>query len=233
MGLRKNKALKLPTLGLTRLLGSIHVNDQAEAREPFLLLKDGTRMLSLGIVTEAILANPDLEDRAIVAHINFNGLTPHDVRIVRAYLHRFGSDLTAPKDLPVEGKALLLDENTPPEAMLPLSKEFGWATHVQAEGLAGRDTPDAHILDFARYHRFQAVVTRDTDFLAMYRRGQSADCGPLPHIPKLIFVEGNLTCDTLREVFRIRGADLKDFMASGQHVCSAVSPAGYSFHHMF
>lgn len=198
----KDKALKISKAGLKSVLRRIFTDPTDNTGTPFLLLKDGAVKLKLADVIKLIIQTPDVDDREIVARSGISGLRPTDVMIARAYIHRFGSDVERPlkiDDHPVH--TLLLDENLPQPAMLSLSKSFGWATHVAAEGLAGRGTPDENIWEFALREKFQAIVTRDADFLEIQKRRALAAMKDGMGFPLLIFVKDNTNTPSLTDIF--------------------------------
>lgn len=185
--------------------------------------------MDLNPVIEAITNNPTSDDYQIVGLVGTLGVKPSDIEIVRAYIHRFGVDLNNP--LPIEAhpnRTLLLDENTPQPAMLALSQNFGWATHVAAEGFLGRDTPDQDIWQFARQQKFEAIVTRDTDFLCIqeHMARQEMNKGA-SDIPLLIFVPETLSTESLCGLFARHGKDIRHYMSAKSHlVCDLGSDIG-------
>lgn len=219
-----HKDQKICRKDFSRVLGRIHVsaaerNPETGIAPPFFLIRDGTRRLSLERVLARILIAPDASDHDVVACMEEPGLRPADVMMARAYLHRFGPDVMQPRALPEDGKILLLDENTPPETMLSLSQSFGWATHVQAEGLSGRDTDDELIWDFALEHNIAGIVTRDTDFLGIHRRRFQSDVIERNFAPSLIFVEGNMTYETLNTLFSSHAVQIRTALGDTRAGC--------------
>lgn len=203
LGLRTNKEDKINKKGLRQILGRIFRSRHSDDNDaPFLLVKERSVCVDLEHVIKAIIQNPTYNDNQIVGLVDIHGLKPSDIEIVRAYIHRFGSDVANPLQIEAHPtRRLLLDENTPQSAMLHLSQSFGWATHVAAEGLAGRDTPDEDIWEFACHYNFHAIVTRDTDFLEIQeRRAWAAMADDIP-VPLLVFFEDNTNAPTLTAVF--------------------------------
>ncbi len=227
MGRGRDKEYKIDKQGLKQILGRIfrprHGEDQAD---PFLIVKDGSMKIRLDAVIHCIENNPDSDDCGIVGHLGpqhcIHGVRPSDIEIVRAYMHRFGSDISQP--LPIEAhpvRTLLLDENMPQPAMLHLSKNFGWATHVAAEGFSGRDTPDEEIWKFASDKNFHAIVTRDTDFLEIQERRARAAWDDGLAAPFLIFVDGNVSTESLTGIFSRHKTPIQRYM--NEATCLAIS----------
>ncbi len=207
MGRHTNKEDKIDKKGLKQVLGRIFRPRHPEENEvPFLIIKERQVKVRLDHVIQCILNNPNDDDTCIVGYLGrqycIHGVSPADVEIVRAYIHRFGPDVVNPLSIEAHPtRRLLLDENTPQPAMLHLSKCFGWATHVAAEGLAGRNTPDEDIWDFACQYGFETIVTCDTDFLEIQeRRAQTAKEDDIA-VPLLVFVDGNTNTESLTTIF--------------------------------
>jgi predicted nuclease of predicted toxin-antitoxin system len=220
----KNKD-KIDSKGLKQLLGRIfRARHSDENDPPFLLVKERSVRVDLESVIKAITQNPTYNDNQIVGLVAKHGLKPSDIEIVRAYIHRFGSDVTNP--LPIEAhplRRLLLDENTPQPAMLSLSQSFGWATHVAAEGLAGRDTPDEDIWEFACRHKFQAIVTRDTDFFEIQERRARSALEDGIAVPLLVFVEENISAASLTGIFSSHKQAIERYMSAATCLAIGVS----------
>lgn len=233
MGLRTEKNRHPAKADMKQVLGRIfrHRHPSDETEQPFLLAKDGQVKVPLQDLVDCVVAHLPEDDSNIVAHMGVRGVRPADIEIVRSYIHRFGSDVAHP--LPIaahQNRELLLDENTPQPAMLYLSKIFGWSTHVAAEELAGRDTPDQDIWDYASSHHFGAIVTRDTDFLHIQKEsgGRAVDEGRGEDVPLLLFVPENLTTGMLCGMFRRYAADIRDFMQGEVLACQLTHDAGCS-----
>jgi predicted nuclease of predicted toxin-antitoxin system len=226
MGRHTNKEDKIDKKGLRQILGRVFHSRNAEKKEdPFLVVKDGKVKVRLDHVIHCIQANPDADDRSLVGLLMrqhcIYGVRPADIEIVRSYMHRFGNDVANP--LPIEAhplRRLLLDENTPQPAMLHLSLSFGWATHVAAEGLAGRDTPDEDIWEFACRHKFQAIVTRDTDFFEIQERRASSALEDGIAVPLLVFVEENISAASLTGIFSSHKQAIERYMSAA--TCFAI-----------
>lgn len=193
--MNQDKTEKLSRDGFVRILGRIHIcefdrDPVTRVAPPFLLLQDGRKKFPIEGVVRALESREWDNHDQVVSFLREPGLRPDDVTMVRAYVHRFGSDLNCLSSLPEGNRDFLLDENMPPAAMLTLSRNFGWATHVQVEGLAGRATPDQLIWDYARDKGIGTIVTQDSDFLSIQRRNFDSphpEGLPPPHI---LFVEG-------------------------------------------
>ena len=230
MGRRQDKANKIDKTGMKQILGRIfRPRHEDNGAERFLIVKDGSMKVRLDLVIHCIKSNPEADDQAIVGHLSqqhsIHGVRPADVENVRAYIHRFGSDLFYPlsiNDHPV--RTLLLDENMPQLATLRLSQSFGWATHVSAEGLAGRDTPDENIWEFACDNKFCAIVTRDTDFLEIQkRRTDKATMTDDVTVPLLVFVEGNVSAESVTGIFSRHKRSIQGHMRDMNHLAIAVN----------
>jgi predicted nuclease of predicted toxin-antitoxin system len=230
MGRHNNKENKIDTKGLKQLLGRIFRPRHMEENDlPFLLVKERSVRVDLKLLIDAITGNPTYDDCQIVGTVGVSGVRPSDIEVVRAYIHRFGSDVRKPlsiEDHP--NRTLLLDENTPQPAMLHLSKNFGWATHVAAEELSGRDTPDQDIWQFARREKFAAIVTRDTDFLYIQEHlGQEALDQGEDDVPLLIFVTETLSTESLSALFVKHAKELRRHIAEKSYlVCDLGSDLG-------
>lgn len=215
---RGNKDKRIDVNGVKQVLGRIFRH--AEGDLPFMLVKERSKRIELSTVFEVIAQNPKSNDHDIVGKIGIDGVRPADIEIARAYIHRFGNDVAKPLTIKDhQNPTLLLDENTPQAAMLPLSRQFGWTTHVSAENLAGRDTPDADIWDYASQHKFAAIVTRDTDFfyIQKHRGAEAADKGQ--HAPLLIFVADNLSTESLSNLFHHHADDLREHIKAQTLAC--------------
>ena len=233
-GLNKDKSIDVQSV--KQILGRIfrlrhhfeeHLAQNTGHDVPFLLIKERTVRVPLEQVIAAIAENPLCADQEIVGKIGVAGIKPSDIEMVRAYMHRFGNDVGRP--LRIEQHAaptLLLDENTPQSAIVPLSKTFGWATHVSAEGLAGRDTPDEDIWDFASHHQFAAIVTRDTDFFYIQKHQGDAAKAKSKHVPLLIFVPEALSSDSLCDLFETYADDVRYHLRAKSLGCSLAKEAG-------
>lgn len=212
MKLGKHQERRARNSDFKRILGRIYVPRHAEGgRQPYLELKDGANIVPLQAIIDMVRNAPEATDYDLVGQAKIAGLRPDDVQSVRAYIHRFGADVRCP--FPIEhheNHVLLLDENIPQSAMLSLSVVFGWSTHVAAENLAGQNTPDRDILRFGCRHSFSALVTRDSDFIAMYRQFDSeADVEDGP-VPVLLFIPDNTDDQRLSEMFNLHSGALKD-----------------------
>lgn len=230
MGRGTNKDGQIDTKGLKQILGRIFRPRHADTGDlPFLLVKERTVRVELASVIAAITQNPGRNDHDIVGMVNVAGVKPADIEIIRAYIHRFGTDLANPLPLAAHAeRLLLLDENTPQPAMLHLSQNFGWATHVSAEGFAGRDTPDQDIWGYAHAQRFSAILTRDTDFLYIQREFSRAafDQGAAD-VPLLIFVPEAVSTESLTGLFSTYAENIRHYMAEKTHLaCSLGSKNG-------
>lgn len=233
MGLRTQKSRHPAKADMKQVIGRIfrprHPSDDAE--QPFLLAKDGQVKIALQEVVDCVMAHHTHPDTDIVAKLGARGVRPADIEIVRSYIHRFGSDVAHP--LPIaahQSRELLLDENTPQPAMLYLSEIFGWSTHVAAEELAGRDTPDQDIWEYACHHRFGAIVTRDTDFLHIQSEmGEKAiEDGQGDSVPLLVFIPENLSTGLLCGMFRRYAGDIRGYMKEKTLACQLTSSQGCS-----
>ena len=218
--------------GLKQILGRIfrprHVSEGEETVLPFLLVKERTVRVELEQVIQTITENPARNDNEILGLVGVPGVKPADIEMARAYIHRFGTDLANPLSIVAHPeRTLLLDENTPQPAMLHLSRQFGWATHVSAEGLSGRDTPDVDIWDFAHAHQFAAIVTRDTDFFYIQKhRGEEALDRGDENIPLLIFVPETLSTEKLSGLFSQHGTNIRRHMKLQNLACSLSDEKG-------
>jgi|GEM_PF-2596134 len=204
LGCGKNKVAKLGGQGVKQVLGRIFRprHDDTGDITPFLSIKDRTKKVDLQTIIDCVSASPDDHDFEIIGKLGITGLKPSDIEIVRAYMHRFGNDVKKPLGIDNHPKpVLLLDENIPQPAMFCLTQIFGWSTHVAAEGLAGRDTPDQNIWEFGLRHKFSAIVTRDTDFLEIQKRLCNSEIGR-QDTPLLIFLEENISTESLSQMFR-------------------------------
>ena len=230
MGRGQDKDYKIDKHGLKQVLGRIfRPRHGDEGADPFLIVKDGSMKIRLDRVIHCIQSNPEADDHGIVGHLAqqhcIHGVRPADIEIVRAYMHRFGSDISHP--LPIDHhpvRTLLLDENMPQPAMLHLSNSFGWATHVAAEGLSGRDTPDEDIWEFAYDKKFGAIVTRDTDFLEIHKRRTAV--GTMAEdvaVPLLVFVDGNVSTKSLTGIFGRHKQAIERYMGNLNHLAIAVN----------
>jgi len=200
MGNRQTK--KVDIKGCRKIFGRIFLNSD-DHHSPFLLLKDGTVKFPIDDVVTAIINQETEDDKQIISALGVVGLRPDDVSVVRAYIHRFGSDIYNPKTIGDHpDHVLLLDQNAPPSSILDLSRHFGWTTHVGGEGLVGRNFPDEEIWTFAHENNFQAIVTRDTDFLGIQKNRAVEEIeGGAESVPQLIFIRENLTADILMAMF--------------------------------
>ena len=209
------QAEKVNIKGCRKIFGRIFL-DSHDNHYPFLLLKDGTVKFPIDDVVTAIINQETDDDKQIIYALGIVGLRPDDVGDVRAYMHRFGSDLSNPKKIDDHpDHVLLLDQNAPPSSILDLSRHFGWTTHVGGERLVGRNFPDNDIWTFAYDNAFKAIVTRDTDFLGIQknRAVQEIESGA-DSVPMLIFIRENLNADTLMTMFQKHAQALRDGMGS-------------------
>ncbi len=208
---------KVDTKGLKQILGRIFRHRHGNADEqPFLLIKERTVRVALDPLIKRITENPQLQDQDIVGLAQTPGLKPSDIEMTRAYIHRFGTDLAHPLPLSAHPqRQLLLDENTPQAAMLPLTHNFGWATHVSAEGLSGRDTPDQDIWHYAQDHNFSAIVTRDTDFFYIQRHlAANALAQGKNSVPLLIFVPETVSTESLTGLFKANARNIRHYIGA-------------------
>ncbi|MDD3021556.1 MAG: DUF5615 family PIN-like protein [Alphaproteobacteria bacterium] len=199
--------------GQTRkTMGRIH---QIEDGLHFIVGDQQKRNVPLAQVIEAINDNPDMSNKDILSVIQIRGLKPADIETARLYIHRFGSDLANPLDLPEPSqRVLMLDECTPPLATVPLSRAFGWSTHVEAEGLAGKKTPDIQIWEYATDQNFAALVTRDRDFLGVLKyEPPRSEMG----VPFLIYVTENVSVDGLVSLFTQHAGEIGHIMRGNLH----------------
>ncbi len=214
--------------GQTRkTMGRIH---RIEDGLHFMVGDQQKRNVPLAQVIEAINDNPDMSNKDILSVIQIRGLKPADIEAARLYIHRFGSDLANPLDLPEPSqRVLMLDECTPPLATVPLSKAFGWSTHVEAEGLAGKKTPDIQIWEYATDQNFAALVTRDRDFLGVlkYEPPRSERVAPF-----LIYVTENVSVDGLVGLFTQHAGEIGHIMRENLHKVCSLS-AGNGCHPLF
>ena len=107
------------------------------------------------------------------------GIRPEEIRAIKAYHARFGSDPENPAPLPEGPKALLLDENIPYTLLPYVTQHFGFSSHVEAEGFSRQNRTalqrgpvaalDGRIARFAVDNQFAGLVTHDTDFAALYK----------------------------------------------------------------
>lgn len=201
MGNRQTE--KVDIKGCRKIFGRIFL-DTDITHSPFLLLRDGTVKQPIHEVINSIVIHENKNDEDIVSELSILGLRPDDVGDVRAYIHRFGTDILHPKTIGDHpDHVLLLDQNAPPSSILDLSRHFGWTTHVGGEGLVGRNFPDEEIWTFAHENNFQAIVTRDTDFIGIQknRAVEEVESGA-ESVPQLIFIRENLTADILMAMFQ-------------------------------
>ncbi len=207
--------------GQTRkTMGRIH---QIDGDFFFLVGDQPKRTVPLDLVIKTIESNPDATNKDVLSQIQIRGLKPADVEMARLYLHRFGPDMAKPFDLPDVGqRILMLDECTPPLATVPLSKAFGWSTHVEAEGLAGKKTPDIQIWEYATSQKFSAMVTRDRDFLDVlkYQTPESQEGTPF-----LIYVTENVSVEGLVDLFNKSANEIRNTMRNGLHKGCSLSAA--------
>jgi len=171
-------------------------------------------ILPLQNVIDAISQNPEATDHKILGLMRVPGLKPADIETARIYLHRFGPDLKKPVQLTaVNGaKTLLLDECIPLLATIPLTDSFGWATHVELEGLAGKGTPDWKIWNLAIQEDFPAIVTRDSDFLVISSY-EKKERGPF-----LIHISGNVSPKSLTSLFMGYSSSIRGLMEGASHI---------------
>lgn len=107
------------------------------------------------------------------------GIRPEEIRALKAYFVRFGSNLEQPQELPPGPKSLLLDENIPYTLIPLVTQQFGYSSHVEAEGFSRQNhhpkqrgpvsALDGLIARFAADNQFGGLVTHDTDFAALYK----------------------------------------------------------------
>lgn len=107
------------------------------------------------------------------------GIKPEEIKTALAYHARFGDDPAHPRALPAGPKAVLLDENIPYTLLPQVIRDFGVCSHVEAEGLSRQNLAphnrvhakalDALICTRAVQGQFAAIVTQDSDFLAMIK----------------------------------------------------------------
>ncbi|MFA7276172.1 MAG: DUF5615 family PIN-like protein [Pseudobdellovibrionaceae bacterium] len=148
---------------------------------------------------------------------------------VRVPLHGvIANILQHPRMLPsAEGLGLLLDENTSPQAVLPLSSLFGWSSHVECEGLAGKKTPDTDIWRFAIDSGFRGFVTRDGDFLKVPLFTEFQQAARHSPVPFLVYVRGNLDGDRLVGLLQHHASDIQTMMnCHDQEACEIVVGQG-------
>lgn len=177
--------------------------------------KKGTRV-NLSSVLSKICQNPLASNQEVVGQVGVSGFKPSDVETARLYHHRFGCDVGAPNPLP-DNRVLLLDECISPRATLALSESFGWASHVELEGLAGKRTPDHDIWHFADRNQFAAVVTRDSDFLYIVQHDRPENP------PFLIHVLENLEPEGLCDLFGTNAAPIRQIMERGTAIGCSLS----------
>ncbi|MEK7802208.1 MAG: DUF5615 family PIN-like protein, partial [Pseudomonadota bacterium] len=120
-------------------------------------------------------------------------------------------------------RMVLLDENSPHSAVLSLSQNFGWASHVGLEGLVGRDTPDESIWEYAQNNNFGCIVTRDTDFLEIHSRRSELSDKEGSFVPLLVFVAQNLNTTLLTDMFRRHAGVLRQYMTTKENVACQIS----------
>lgn len=219
-----NKDQKISRAGVTPVIGRVMVsaadrNPETGIAEPFLLLKDGTVKFSVRPVIALLLSHPEACNEEIVSKVAQPGLRPIDVAMVRIYMHRFGCDVLNPAPLPKDGKIFLLDQNIPPEAVLRISRAFGWSAHVQTEGLAGKNMPDDLIWDYAAEHNFAGIVTGDTDFLGIQRRRFEKTYESEGAAPSLVFVDKSIAHSDLCTVFEAQAAGIRAVVREGSYGC--------------
>lgn len=229
MGRGKDKAHIAATQNYKRMVGRLYMSRHDADAEPVLIIREGAEALPVGRLLKLLSQNENLPDQHILRLLNRPGVKPSDIETLRVYAHRFGYDITARRTIADhEKRVVLLDENAPHPAVLPLTQMFGWATHVGFENLVGRDTPDEDIWDFAQTHEFGAIVTRDTDFLEIHhRRGLDSQIAG-EHVPLLLFIGQELSTETLSGLFSLHGAAIKiDMKKQEQLACTLSYQHGY------
>lgn len=163
------KRQNIKSQGLKRIFGLISV----QAEEGHLVLSRSLTRLS-----------PLLDDLSHgksdeYIYAAYKGIKPDEIRTAKAYLCRFGADEKAPLALPQGQKAILLDENIPYTLLPYVQKNFGLSSHVEAEGLSRQNLAphnkvhakalDTLICKFAMAQQFTAILTKDTDFIALFK----------------------------------------------------------------
>ncbi|MDY0029253.1 MAG: DUF5615 family PIN-like protein [Pseudobdellovibrionaceae bacterium] len=199
---------------IVKTLGRLYVNN--EGQYLFCLSggrnRDAAQDMPLQPLLDILVQNPDMDAHDVLGKVGRRGLRPADIETARLFLHRYGSNSLSPEALPVEShRVLLLDECTPVTAAVPLSRVFGWTTHVEAEGLAGKRTPDMTIWDYVSRHNFAAIVTRDSDF---FKISDDHDTGQRERLPFLIHIGENLNAETLTALFIKHGHGIRHLMTS-------------------
>lgn len=143
-------------------------------------------------VLKTIQSRPLAANKEIIGQIGVqNLLRQSDIDAARLYIHRYGYDLDGRKDV---SPKLLLDECVPVNAVVPLSQTFGFATHIDLEGLGGKSTSDRDVWDYATQKGISALLTKDEDFLGVSRhRGAEGKKSPF-----LIVIRGRKMPDLNR-----------------------------------
>ncbi len=207
-----------------RMFGRLYLpRVTAAGAEPALIIREGQEIVPIGTMLGLIANQPSATNEEIICLLRCAGLKPSDIDTLRIYGHRFGFDVTSPRNLAdCPPPVVLLDENSPTTAVLSLSKSFGWATHVGLENLVGRDTPDEDIWEFAQVHQLGCIVTRDSDFLEIHGRRSESAGQEGAHVPLLVFIKHNLNADVLSGLFVQHSYGLRQYMKSEGTVACAL-----------
>lgn len=164
------KAIEKNSTGLKRVFGLVSRCDTTKA-----LILARSRIAFAPVLHQVASGASDQS-----LHDHFSGIKPEEIKTVKAYLSRFGPDVSNPAPLPAGPKALLLDENISFTLIPWATKTFGTSSHVEAEGLGRlnlspqnarthRKGIDSSICDFALTHKFSGILTCDTDFIKLSR----------------------------------------------------------------
>lgn len=224
MGQKPQKIAHAGTQGYKRLFGRLYIHRHDLEATPVLIIRDGQTIVPIDSLLPILEKNQTASNEDIVGLAARAGIKPSDIDTLRVFVHRFGFSLAAPLPLQAHAKrVVLLDENSPHSAVLSLSKNFGWATHVGLEGLVGRDTPDESIWEYAQGHKFGCIVTRDTDFLEIHKRRSALSNKEGEFVPLLVFVAQNLNTVVLTEMFRSHAHRLRQYMTTKENVACQIS----------
>ena len=155
-------------------------------------------------------ADKDVLGAAIQNDPSVKGLLKRgDIGAVRLYAHRYGYGLNETPPKP----ELLIDECVLIDAVMPLSHAFGYATHVDLEGLGGTETQDAEIWQHAIDAEIPAFVTTDRDFLGESLKQRGGD----KKSPFLIYLSGRRKpdLDGICQLFQRHAQNIRQMMDSG------------------
>lgn len=161
------------------------------------------------------------------------------IRICRAYQARFEAHTqTDLEHVDPDDKVFMLDENISYTLLYDVAREYGWCSHVYADGLYG-DTNDDLLNIWAHMVQqgYKAILTQDSDFKRIsrnYRRGLLERYGALEdcsdHIPVVVFVSKSLSLDKIIEKLRTHKSDILGLIDDNNAAFASLNGSGFTKH---